>query len=120
MSTYWNIECRRCGLEVFEDREWTNHQGVHFAELCASGMLDVKPMRTSSWELMVCHDIVDYLRIDPAKLDTGCDHDFEPRDEYGRWAKPELWPDWHPKSKVTVASATADCSGLGEVRCIGE
>ena len=30
-----------------------------------------------------------------------------------------MWPDWHPKSRVTVAGAGAECEGLGEARCIG-
>lgn len=119
MSTYWNIECRRCGLEVITDvYGWTNHHGESFSELCASGLLLTKPLRTSSWTLTIINDFDMKIELDRLH-DTECPHDFEPRNEYGEWAKPEMWPDGHPKSRVTIASATPDCSGLGDVRCIG-
>ena len=121
MSTYWNIECSRCGLEVFEDSYgWTKHQGVRFAELCASRLLDTLPHSTDSWRLTVINEFertIDLGRIRESGLD--CDHDFEPRNEYGHWATPDMWPDWHPKSRVIVAIAGAECEGLGESRCIG-
>lgn len=119
MSTYWNIECRRCGLEVFQDDYgWTNHRGEEFAKLCASSLLGTKAARTDAWEVMLVPYIGDHS-IDLAKLDTGCDHDFEPRDEYGRWATPDMWPDWHPKSKTVEPVPAETCTGLGDGRCIG-
>ncbi len=117
MSTYWNIECRRCGLEVFEDDYgWTNRRGEEFASLCALDLLDTKPMATNAWRVAVIDDFD--RRIDLARLNTGCDHDFEPRNEYGEWALPEMWPDWHTKGRVIEGTQPTDCSGLGDIRCI--
>ncbi len=118
MSRYWNIECKRCGLEVFEDSYgWTSHEGHSFAKLCASGLLATKPAISGEWGLDIvstCDRVIALQR-----LDTGCDHDFEPRDEYGRWATSDVWPDWHPKSRVTEGMGAASCTGVGDGRCIG-
>ncbi len=119
MSTYWNIECRRCGLEVFKDSYgWSNHLGPQFSKLCASGILSTSPRHAGAWRIGIISEVGDE-DVDPGRLDTGCTHDFEPRNEYGDWAKPEMWPDWHPKSQVIEGTQPTDCSGLGEVRCIG-
>ena len=118
MSTYWNIECRRCGLEVFEDSYgWTSHHGREFAELCASELLSAIAISSGAWGLKLTNDFDRTINL--LRLDTECDHDFEPRNEYGEWATSGMWPDGHPKSRVTVWSRVADCSGLGEARCIG-
>lgn len=121
MSRYWNIECKRCGLEIFEDSYgWTNNRGGEFAELCASGMLSMNLVSTSVWGLRIVyvHDI--HIRIGTGRLSTGCDHDFEPRDEYGNWATSDMWPDWHPKSRVTEGMGAVSCTGVGDGRCIGD
>lgn len=120
MSTYWNIECRRCGLEVFEDSYgWTSHHGEEFAKLCASSLLSTVPENTGAWELVVINHFDRSINMACLRT-TECAHDFEPRNEYGEWATPDMWPDGHPKSQVTEGSKPPDCSGLGEARCIGE
>lgn len=125
MSTYWNIECRRCGLEVFDNtHDWTNRLSGEFIEICTSGLLDTKPAAEPAaniavWRVKIVSDM-GYGEIDLHEVHASdCDHDFEPRNEYGEWATPDMWPDWHPKSQVVEGSQTPDCSGLGEVRCIG-
>lgn len=118
VSTYWNIECRRCGLSVFEDDyDWTRHHGDEFAELCASGLLSTKPGGSDAWRATLTNNFD--RTINMARLDTGCAHDFEPRDEYGEWATPDMWPDWHPKSKTVEPVPAETCTGLGDGRCIG-
>jgi hypothetical protein len=125
MSTYWNIECRRCGLEAFDNAyDWSNRLSSEFIEICVSGLLDTKPAagRVSNialWGVQIVSDM-GYGTIDLHEVHAvDCDHDFEPRNEYGDWATPDMWPDWHPKSRVIVAGAGVECEGLGESRCIG-
>ena len=122
MSTYWNIECKRCGYTVFDDvYGWSNHMGDEFAEICASGMLTTRPAGGhvsgfGLWKVRVSSDFDHHRDIDLHEIhDSDCEHDFEPRNEYGDWATPDMWPKGHHKSRVCNAEPRGGCLGIGSV-----
>ena len=115
MSTDWNIECRKCGYRVIGDDYEVRYYGL--AELCASALLVHAP-ELQWWNPVVTSDGGTVIQL--VEIPKGCTHDFEPRNEYGDWATPDMWPDGHPKSMVITSELTGQCTGrsyIGGSRC---
>ncbi len=113
MSTDWNIECRKCGYTLIGDGYGVRHYGL--AELCASSML-VRPKIVYDWWAPIIQSDSGHS-IHLFDIPTNCTHDFEPRNEYGDWATPNMWPDGHPKSMVITCNLPGQCTAGGESRC---
>lgn len=114
MSTDWNIECRKCGYRVFDEFEHRLKAYLAVEVCCSDRLVYVQP---SGWWRTIVQAPDPCLSIDLSDIPTNCTHDFEPRNEYGKWATPDMWPDGHPKSMVMTSELTGQCTAGGESRC---
>lgn len=131
MSTHWELVCRRCGVGTSWNDDgqsyMTNHISEQLAELVATGLLPdaialanqialcLRGGAAGDWGLVLTQDCGQGLAIDLSRLARpDCDHDFEPYDEYGRWAGPQSWPEWHPKASVLTGDTPTEGGATGE------
>lgn len=101
MSRLWSIECRECGLRAARNKG-PGREFCFRVDVAIERCLDV----------YASHD--NWVRFG---FPLDCTHDFEPRNEYGKWATPDMWPDGHPKSMVITSELPGGCTAGGESRC---
>ena len=121
MSTYWHLECRKCGDGFNWDHGSQDRptRPYHMIDLVSRSALLTQIARLAKqfdeagndWSISLTSDWLSHPEQNLAQISSNCDHEFEPRNEYGEWASASLYPDGSPQSNIFRTPVGPTCSG---------
>ena len=126
MSTEWHLECKKCGVAIgyIGRRGDKVNRPYIFIDLVPASKIIIElaelqkrfaATQDSEWRIEL---VQDYYRPEAGTSDlsyilNGCDHQFEPKSEWGKWAPARYYPKGSPQSNEFEVEAGPVCSGRG-------
>lgn len=122
MSTYWSLECRKCGTGFDwghggQDRPsspcWMIglvHRSTLLTQIARLAEQFNEAGGDGEWSISLTRG-GSYPEEDLANISSDCDHEFEPRNDYDEWAPASLYPKGSPQSNTFQTPVGPTCSG---------